>query len=78
MNKQDIKTEFGNNLRAERNRRNYSQEKLAELAGLSYFTHIGKIENGKLDIELTTIVKLLSALNIPFETLIDVNKFKDQ
>ena len=77
MTKQNIKTEFGNNLRAERNRRNYTQEKLAELAELSYSTHVGKIENGKMEARLTTIVKLLSALDIPFETLIDVNKFKN-
>jgi len=67
MNEKEILIKFGNNLRAERARLGLSQEKLAELAGLSYFTHIGKIERGEINAKLTTIVKLLKALNLPFD-----------
>jgi hypothetical protein len=43
---------------------------LAELAGLSYFTHVGKIERGEINAKLTTIVKLLKALNLPLDALL--------
>jgi len=77
MEKKDILKEFGRNLRAERNRRNYSQEKLAELAGLSFFTHVGRIERGEMNPTLTTVISLMSALNISFEELFNINKFSD-
>ncbi len=67
MNEKEIITRFGNNLRAERARLGFSQEKLAELAGLSYFTHVGKIERGEINAKLTTVVKLLRALNLPLD-----------
>jgi len=77
MEKQDILKEFGRNLKAERNRKNFSQEKLAELANLSFFTHIGKIERGEMNPTLITIVNILIALDITFEDLLDINKFKN-
>ncbi|MDD3437082.1 MAG: helix-turn-helix transcriptional regulator [Candidatus Gastranaerophilales bacterium] len=70
MHEKEIMRKFGNNLRAERARLGLSQEKLAELAGLSCFTHIGKIERGEINAKLTTIVKLLKALNLPFDELL--------
>lgn len=63
---------IGNNLRAERNRKNLSQEGLAEKAGL-IMGHISKIENGNMNIRLTTLIALLKALNIPFDKLYDLN-----
>ena len=64
---------LGNNIRAERNRLRYSQEKLAELAGLQQ-PHLGKIERGEVDLRLSTFVSILKALNIPFERLYDINE----
>jgi transcriptional regulator with XRE-family HTH domain len=75
MNKKDIKKEFGLNLKAERNRNNLSQEKLAELANLSSFTHIGKIERAEMNPTLTTIVSLMRALDVTFEDLFDIKKY---
>lgn len=66
---------FGNNLRAERNRRRYSQEELAELIGTQQ-SHLGKIERGEVDIRISTLAEILKALNLPFEALYDVNNDK--
>ncbi len=63
--------EFGNNLRAERNRQNLSQEALAEKAGLQ-MQHISKIEKGDADIRLSTLIAILKALNLKFEQLYEI------
>ena len=73
----EILKEFGNNLRAERNRRNLSQDNLAEKAGLSYGQVIGTIERAEVNPSLTTIVAILNALDIEFDKLTDRNKFKN-
>lgn len=67
MSRQDILNQFGKNLRVERVKNGLSQEKLAEKAGLSCFTHIGKIERGEMNPTLTTIVSIMKALNVSFE-----------
>ncbi len=59
---------FGNNLRAERNRRKLTQEALANLAGLQ-MQQISLIENGKSDFKFSTLVNLMKALNIEFDKL---------
>lgn len=69
MNK--ILIELGNNIRAERNRRKYSQAELAELVGIAT-PHISKIESGQTDIKFTTLIAILKALNIPFEKLYEL------
>lgn len=68
MNKQDKLKLFGNNLRAERNRQNLSQEELGARAGIQ-LNHISRIENGQTDIKLSTLISLLEALNLKFEKL---------
>ena len=75
MQEKDILKEFGNNIRAERNRLNLSQEQLAERVGLSYGQVIGTIERGEVNTSLTNIVAILNALNIDFDKLIDRKKF---
>lgn len=72
MKNSDLIT-LGNNIRAERSRLHYSQEKLAELANIQ-MQHLSKIENGESDIKFTTLLSLLKALNIPFTKLYDINK----
>lgn len=61
--------EFGNNLRAERARRGLSLEELGEIAHLNP-SHIGKIERAEMSPTLPTILSLLGALSIDFETLV--------
>ncbi len=72
MQDKEILKKIGNNLRAERNRLNLSQEELAEMADLQR-QHISKIENGQINMRVSTLVPLLMALNIKFEQLFDVN-----
>lgn len=69
MNK--ILQDLGNNIRAERNRRNLSQMGLADLIGVSV-PHISKIESGNSDIKFTTLIAILKALDIPFEKLYEL------
>lgn len=64
---------LGNNIRAERNRLRYSQEKLAELAGIQQ-PHLGKIERGEVDVRFSTLVAIMKALKVPFEKLYDVTE----
>lgn len=54
---------FGRILQEERKSRNYSQEKLGQLAGLDR-TFISLVENGRRSPTLSTIVKISSALDI--------------
>uniref|UniRef100_UPI004027DE88 helix-turn-helix domain-containing protein n=1 Tax=Candidatus Scatousia sp. TaxID=3085663 RepID=UPI004027DE88 len=68
MDKKALLAIFGNNLRAERNRQNLSQEKLAEKAGIM-MSQISRIESGKTDLRLSTLVPILKALNLEFEKL---------
>ena len=56
------------NLRAERARKNYSQEKLAELAEISP-EYLARIEKEKYSPSLVTIVKLALALEIDLNKL---------
>jgi transcriptional regulator with XRE-family HTH domain len=60
---------FGRNVRRERMRRGLTQEKLAELVDLNIRT-IQKIEAGDVNILLTTVVRLRSALKCPWESLL--------
>ena len=76
MNEEDILKEFGNNLRAERNRLGLSQEELADLTGLSYGQVIGTIERGEVNTSLLSVIYILKALNITFEKLFDINKIE--
>jgi transcriptional regulator with XRE-family HTH domain len=54
---------FGRNVRALRLKLGYSQEKLAEVAGL-HRTYIGMIERAEKNITLNNVEKLAKALNV--------------
>lgn len=60
---------FGANVRRERNARNLTQERLAELADLNIRT-IQKIEAGKLNVLITTAIRLQRALNCSWDRLL--------
>ena len=59
---------FGANVRRERVARGLTQEKLAELMDVNSRT-VQKIEAGKLNILLTTILRLQKALNCSWDSL---------
>ena len=61
--------QFGRNLCAERNRFGLSQDELGQKAGIDG-TYIGRIERGEINPTLTTIIPIIEALGLPFETLI--------
>src|SRR6266850_3114418 len=64
----DVRARFGTALREWRLRRQFTQEELAERAGLSY-KFIGEIERGRGNPTLDTIVSLTEALGVALPDL---------
>jgi len=58
-----VKSRFGSRLRQLRDQRGYSQEELAERAGL-HRNYVGGIERGERNVALENIVKLAKALSV--------------
>ena len=73
MDEKSVLKNFGNNLRAERNRLGLSQDGLANLMGICAGKYIGNIERGITNPKLTTIVAMLKVMNIDFEKLYNLN-----
>jgi transcriptional regulator with XRE-family HTH domain len=65
-----IKLLFGRVLRTFREERGYSQEELAERAGL-HRNYVGGIERGERNVALENIVKLAKALSIRTKDLFE-------
>jgi len=63
-----VKSRFGTTLRKLRDERGYSQEKLAERAGL-HRNYVGGVERGERNVALENIVKLAKALSVSPEDL---------
>jgi len=61
---------FGANVRRERTSRSITQERLAELCDLNIRT-VQKVEAGKLNILLTTLLRIRGALKCPWGRLLD-------
>ena len=59
----NIKIVFGKNLRFLREKKNISQEKLADLCGL-HRTYISDVERGERNISLENIQKIANALQL--------------
>ena len=72
MAKANAQEQLGNAVSRLRRARGYSQEKLAELAGL-HRTYVGGIERGERNVALLNIVRLARALNVsPSELLREI------
>jgi transcriptional regulator with XRE-family HTH domain len=65
----DIK-QFAANVRRERTARGLTQEQLAELADL-HLRSVQKIEAGKINLLLTTVLRIKRALKCPWTKLLD-------
>ena len=75
VDKIDIIKIFAENVRAERARKMYSLETLAEKAGISP-EYLNRIEHEKYNPSITVAVCLALALEVPIETLLPINKIK--
>jgi transcriptional regulator with XRE-family HTH domain len=67
-----ILSNFSENLRLQRQKKNLSQEELGNLIGVSGVT-IMRYEKGTREPKLETIKKIANALKIPVSDLIDIN-----
>lgn len=70
MPKASPKSLFGKAVRALREERGYSQEELAERAGL-HRNYVGGVERGERNVALENIVKLAGALSVRTHDLFD-------
>lgn len=71
MNKQsETMYKIGIRIRIERKKRKFSQEKLAELAGLNR-NFIGMIERGETNITVVKLENIANALDIDIKDLFD-------
>ena len=68
MQENDIRIRFGARVRQLRNGRGWSQEELADRAGL-HRTYIGSIERGEQNISLLNIEKLAATLGVSLAEL---------
>ena len=64
----DICTKFGSRVRELREEKGFSQEVLAQKAGL-HRTYVGSIERGERNISLVNIEKIAKALDISTESI---------
>lgn len=61
--------EFGARLRAARTAKGWTQERLAEAAGL-HFTYVSSVERGERNVSLQNILRLADALTVDAGTLV--------
>lgn len=61
--------QFGANVRAARHKRGWTQEDLAHATGLAS-VQVSRIERGVREVRLTTLLRLLKALDVPPDDLL--------
>ncbi len=69
MKEKKILKIFGDNVRKYRKEKNFSQEQLADKAGV-HRTYIGGIERGERNVSLLNIERIAKALNISINKLV--------
>jgi transcriptional regulator with XRE-family HTH domain len=68
---ENVVRKVGRRIRELRQKRGWSQEKLAEEAGL-HRTYIGQVERGEKSIGVENLFRLAAALGVPATRLVDV------
>jgi transcriptional regulator with XRE-family HTH domain len=66
---EDTLARFGANVRAARLERGWTQEDLAHKTGLAS-VQVSRIERGRREVRLTTLLRLLRALDVPPDRLL--------
>lgn len=61
--------QFGHNVRAARQRRGWTQEDLAHATGLAT-VQVSRIERGRREVRLTTLLRLVRALDVTADELL--------
>ena len=70
LGKEDFKILFGENLKRIRESKNLSFRKLAQRCDIDY-SNLNKIEKGKINISLTTVLELSKGLDVHPKELFD-------
>ncbi|MBD5401467.1 helix-turn-helix transcriptional regulator [bacterium] len=76
MNKEKIVEIFSANLRAERARKKYTQEQLAEVAEITT-EYLSKIENGKACPTILVITNIALALGVNIDKLLPLDELRN-
>jgi len=66
---ENIKERVGRNIRKIRSDRDYTQEQLADRAGL-HFTYIGSVERGERNISIENLERIAQALGVEIHKLL--------
>lgn len=77
LGKDEFKILFGKNLKRIREYRNLSFRKLAQRCDIDY-SNLNKIEKGKINISLSTILELSKGLEVHPRELFDFNLITDK
>lgn len=72
MNENDTLKKIAFNIKVERMRKNLTQFQLAEMIEV-HEKYIGKIESGKQNLTIKTLIKLANALGVQLSKLVDID-----
>ncbi len=72
MTEEEIIKQIAFNIKIERMRQNLTQFQLAEMIEV-HEKYIGKIESGKQNITIRTLIKLSKALNVDLDKFMKIN-----
>lgn len=72
MNENNTLKKIAFNIKVERMRKNLTQFQLAEMIEV-HEKYIGKIESGKQNLTIKTLIKLANALGVKLSKLVDID-----
>lgn len=72
MNENDTLKKIAFNIKIERMRKNLTQFQLAEMIEV-HEKYIGRIESGKQNLTIKTLIKLANALSVKLSKLVDID-----